>query len=672
MSSTVEASIAETGNLSRDVFATRLRLFLDRWASPLVLLLCAGLTLALYARVLGTPYFFDDAVDMPRTEATGFLGLLGPLKGYAYYRPVLFIIYKLVHTLTGGYEPHLLHALPVLSHIAAGWLLFLIVRRLTGSLWSVVPAVVFILYPFSYQAVFFICTTFEPLVVALMLATLLFWYEGRSRPSHWFMAAAVLTDVAALWTHEYAAMLLPFILAIELFLWLRKRIGRPTLWLGGPVVAELVYVSLWFTIQKPQKTVPTTSDRLWNAGVWMQDFGYPFSGETNRLAAHLSLSPSTLAILLGLVGTLIGLGLYLAARRGLLGIGLIACGAIAFLPAAYELTNEYVLNGPRLLYATAPAAATFWGLLPWLVFRNRSRWLNSRRLNLAWRVFALACIGVLLYQSVSFIQPRLRMLDRATTLVDGIIQQGRAHPNGKLLFINVPSWFAPKSQRYPLGHLGIQIEPNYVGLNGLIYVATGEHVTAASRSLAPNVSGWLYDWGPHGPPIAHAEIDQDLRQGYRLAVAELYHDGLAVREPGQLMPGKPRPASHEATFGDGTWLLSSKLERQGNLLTIDTSWYAASRLPDDAMLWFQVVDAGGKVVAEHKDYALDGMSPPRLWQVGDRVDDSRVIDLSDVKVDGPLRVRLALVSTKDGSLLPLSGAPAGMTNGDWLTLGAVQ
>jgi len=531
---------------------------------------------------------------------------------------------------------------------------------LTRSSWSFLPMVLFLLYPFSYQDLEILGTLVHTLVTVEILAVLLLWYDGRTLNSPVRLVCASLLSGVALWTHEYGVVILPLLLGLEVLLWWRSRhVSRHSLWLLPTLAFEALYIWLWFTMDKPGADHRTTSDAIHNVGMWLEGFAYPVTRQTGWLTNLLGGDPLRMVLPLGALGVIGAVAIYLARRRIWTPLLTIAIGGMVFVPAVVGLTYEYVQNSPRLLYVVAPASTVFWGLLPSLRFQRR--WLTY-----VWRGVTLALVGVVLVQSLLFIQRRMTMLEYGTQIADGIIREGEAHPNGKLLFVNVPSWFAPKTQEFPRGHLGVQIEPDYINLSTLIYAGSGLHVPADSFSLAPDVSGWRYDFQPHGQPIDHNAIDAKLRDGFTLVVVDLYHDSLAVREPGSLTPHQPDPGNVQATFGDGLEFLDSTITRDGDLVTIDTRWYVRSKLDGDYQLWTQLRDAKGNVVVERKDYALRGMSPPRLWQPGDLVEDRLVLDLSQVPNTGELSARLSLVSTANGSMLPVSGDGVA---GDWLKLG---
>ena len=641
-------------------------LFRGSAISVLAFVLSVTISFAVYRRVLGFSYFLDDAFDLTRTQQESFWALLSrPLPGYSYYRPIPFMIWKAIYLLTGRYDTTLLHLLPLAAHALSGWLLFMILWRLTRSPWSLLPMVLFLLYPFSYQALEISGTLVHTLVTAEILAVILLWYDGRllGSPARLFLGS--LLSGLALWTHEYGVVVLPLLIGIEMLIWWQqRRITRPTLWLVIPALLEALYLWLWFTMKKPGADHRTFADLIHNLGILLQDFAYPVTRQTDWLTAHLGGDPLRLVLPVGALAIAAGATMYAVRRRVWTPLVTLPLAVLVFAPAAVGLTYEYVQNSPRLLYVVAPACAVFWGLLPSLRFKRR--WLTW-----TWRATTLIFIALALIQSVQFINRRMTMLDYGTQIANGIIREGELHPNGKLLFINVPSWFAPKTQEYPRGHLGVQVEPNYIGLGRLIYAGSGVNVDAESYSLAPDVSGWRYNFQPHGPAIDHNSIDAKLRAGGTLVVVDLYHNALAVREPGSLTPNQPVPGAAQATFDGGLEYLDGTITRNGNLVTITSRWYVRTALTGDYQIWTQLRDANGNVVVERKDYALRGMSPPSLWKPGDLIEDRLVLDLSQAKVVGPLQARLGLVNTASGSMLPIVSSGDQTASNGWLDLGQV-
>jgi hypothetical protein len=184
------------------------------------------------------------------------------------------------------------------------------------------------------------------------------------------------------------------------------------------------------------------------------------------------------------------------------------------------------------------------------------------------------------------------------------------------------------------------------------------------------VSEWRYYFQPHGVAIDHDEIDARLRAGARMTVVDLLGDQIVVREPGLVLRNQPEPDNELAILGNTLRLVDTNVGRQEELLAITTSWFADQSLIGDYQIWIQTRSSDGRAHFELKDYALGGMSPPRLWQSGELIEDRRLIDFPDSDENG-LEVWIALVNTANASLLPVTSANGALTADSWVNVGSV-
>ena len=88
-------------------------------ASALVALALTGL---LYGDTLALPLFSDDLVQIPWLKAISWRELWSSPSPYGYYRPLWYTLWRLWGAITGGLRPPGLHALNVIAHFAASWL----------------------------------------------------------------------------------------------------------------------------------------------------------------------------------------------------------------------------------------------------------------------------------------------------------------------------------------------------------------------------------------------------------------------------------------------------------------------------------------------------------------------------------------------------------------------
>lgn len=622
---------------------------------PALVLLGALLgTSLIYGPTREFSFFLDDAFDLTRLEAqTAGQVLFQPASDYGYYRPVTFLIFNASYGLTGEHDTSLLRTISLLLHALSAWLLYVFVRRSIRSEWAIAGAALFLLFPFSYQTLNIIGATGHILVTFFVLLSLVLWIEGRYRAVLWLQVAAVVSAILAAWSMEFGVIALPLLLGLELYL--RRQLDVPaqgmvrTLSLLGTVaIAVGIYLLIWFGVDRADTASSGIGDVARNGAFWLQAAAYPGTRFLNLLfAGDEPLGYQTVVIVSVL---LLAVTLAIHALLGQIRIAMITIGiaGLCFLPAMVMLTHEYVVDSPRLLYVSAPAIAVFWALLGRGVFTNQ-------RLTIAWQGAVCLFVIITLVHSHSFIERRVEMFRISDSVVLAVVGGIRENPDSPVLMMNVPSWFSFHSmtdQEYPLGHLGVQGIPPYVGLDGLYYAATGDTATVESAALAPDVSGWDYAFGPHGPFVDHDHVDERLRSGYRPHIMSLENDGATIHQPGRLMEGSEAGDSYQAVFADRIALTDLDWEVIDSTLEIHTTWYVRESIEGDYQIAIEAFGADGANILEHRDYALDGMSPLRLWRPGDLVrDDARIDTGANQTVD---QVFVSLVHTEDETRLEIT------------------
>jgi hypothetical protein len=659
---------------------------LDRWASPLVLLLCAVLTYTIYGQALYFAFTFDDPLDLPRAEGRSVWSMFSSSAGYSYYRPVPFVIWKGLRALQGHYSEFTLHGLTLVAHILAAWLLYLLLRRLTGTHWGVVPAILFITYPFSYQAVFGAHTLFHPLMTALLLLALVLYYDTRTRngdlarrdgatPTASFteslprLVLSLLAAIIALWTHESGVVIFPLVVGLEVFI-VARTLGTdafrvPTPANGYPAfrvmtwwpllygVAAGVFLVVWKIVPKFPRTEPWTPDSLVpNARYFLQGVIWPVAADLNPLGARWHFDPVR-ALWPAIAGTLVLLSvLYVLGRRPWTPLVALGAAGIILVPAWLLLTWAEVADAPRLLYPAAPAIAALWGLLPALRFP----W---RPLTWGWRVLSLAALLAVTIQSVSFIGVRRDMWAQGTVLIHGIADTAAARGDRPLLFLNVPAWFAPKHPEYPVGHVGLTALPGYVGLGRSVYIHRGVQPPLESRAYYPAVNGWKYDFNAHGTPASLDDFAKLLRQVDAVYAVTMLPSGPAINEVGGIQPGGAARNPTGPRFGQGLYLTASRLHLQDNTLAADLTWDVLALPPGDYAPVLRVRDSSGRVVVEWHKYPIADIAAPRLWQPGDRVHDLPALQLPANLAPGEYTIWLDWEEHTNHTALP--GVDAGGT-----------
>jgi len=614
---------------------------LDRAVAFGVLLLCTVLTLAVYGQSLRFAFTFDDPLDLPRAEGRSVWSLFSSSEGYAYYRPIPFVLWKIAHAVQGRYSEATLHGLTLICHTLAAWFLYLLLRRLVGNYWGVVPAILFITYPFSYQAAFGAHTLFHPLMTAALLLSLLLYYDARTWPTdeataneatandatrprlaldgRWLRYRfSLLAALIGLWTHESGVIILPLIVGLELLLTVRNAPIEPSrslLRVAPYAAAAALFLLVWATVPKFDRPEGWSPDSLLpNARYFLQGVIWPVAAQLKRLGERFGFDPVGALWPAIVVTVFTVLAFSIVGRRPRTALVALGAAAIVLFPAWAILSWAYVEDAPRLLYPAAPAIAALWGLLPSLRFRQAA-------LTWGWRALSLLILLLVTVQSLSFIAVRRDMWAEGTVLVHAVADVGATHPDRPILFLNVPAWFAPKFPEYPVGHVGLTALPGYVGLGRSVYIQRGVQPPIESRGYYPDVNGWKYDFNTHGGPATLDEFAALVRRVDAVYLVEMLPTGAQIRDVGSLIPNGADRRANGPRFGDAITLTATQITFAGNDLTADLTWDVAAPIPGDVLPVLRVRDAGGQVVAEWRKYPLADIAAPRLWQVGDRVRD---------------------------------------------------
>ena len=181
-----------------------------------------------------------DADDLLRAIKYPVATLFSGVPNYQYYRPLIFTFWKLILNTWGADSAPMFHAYLIGAHLLNSVLLYALTRTLTRSRSiAAVAALLFTVYPFSYQAVTWIIAHQPPSLV-FVLAGLLVYAKARiQKPEDrnhkmvrlatgHVLAMALL--VAAMLLHESAYVSAGLIVLIEAYLLLTKRVAKISLW----------------------------------------------------------------------------------------------------------------------------------------------------------------------------------------------------------------------------------------------------------------------------------------------------------------------------------------------------------------------------------------------------------------------------------------------------------
>lgn len=165
-----------------------IRQLLSNWAA--LFLWSALLVLLTYGSAMALPFMADDFFEFPFVDRNSLFDILHTAKGLYYFHPLSFLLRKGLYLLLGFHSPLVFHLINLLLHLTNG----LMVAWLAGRLWPsrkgsdlsrswlrrYASATLFLLFPFSYEAVPWISAIVHLLVTCLILLSLICFVRFRS------------------------------------------------------------------------------------------------------------------------------------------------------------------------------------------------------------------------------------------------------------------------------------------------------------------------------------------------------------------------------------------------------------------------------------------------------------------------------------------------------------
>lgn len=610
---------------------------------------CFGLTLLTYGSALRLPFFFDDFVHIPFVDAHGLAEIWQTAGRLAYYRPLPFTIWKVMYLVVGYHSPTLQHAFNLLLHVANG----LMVGWLAGQLWAktaddesraatewlriYLSASLFLLFPFSYQAVPWVGSLAHLLVLALILLSIVSYYQMRRTDRKAWGALSLLFAFLAPFAHENGILIGPLLAAI-LFTRrdYRQKTGRYVRHVILWSIPALLWLPIWWLAPKAVSgsvNIGGAENLMQNAVYFLQGIAYPTTWLGGWTQRWTGIGDMTAVLTLGLLALVVAALVQWfgkADRRSLL--PWLWCG-IASLPAILFLKFDYVINGPRLLMLASVGAAWLWSdvLVRALFLAGITDRASARRY---WprTALLLASFTLILGQSYGFLRERMTLHDMlGTTHRQAVTLTNETNDaNRSAIFVNLPSWLVPEMATYALGHEGVQFWPDYAPTETLVAINSGQAASLfltryeAIRQEMPyyyGLSGTVPDW----PALAE--------EGGDVFMAHYSPDEVTLRPVGALSPSVPTGspvASFQETDSQGQILLADvKAIRSEQVLEVTLTWQVEVPPLDQVTVFAHIVNGEGLLVGQSDGDPLGGSFPMSQWVPGMIGQDRRFVDVPE-------------------------------------------
>ncbi|MCL4505328.1 MAG: hypothetical protein M1140_04780 [Chloroflexi bacterium] len=619
----------------------------------IAVLVCAGL--ACYGFALRLPLFWDDIFQFSWLDSVS-LGQIWtmPVTGLNYFRPLAFSLWKILRLLQGHWDGGGQHLMTLALHLVNACLLAGIVTHLAPSrkmATGLATGLLFLLFPFSFQAVVPVNSLMHPLSACLILAATLAYLLSDGRPRAPLRIISILLAGLAIFAHENGALAAAMVTLTAVCAQPRKPPKRLVADLWPYWIAMFVSLALWRSAPRAGNPLPLDAiftqleSRLQNSTYFLQAFAFPISFLAREVKSAASTPSDSIALLAVCIpGIAAWCAVALRARRVTYALWAIGWAALAALPSIAMLSFNYVLESPRLVYLASVGAAIFWAIpsAPSGGSRTADR-INRALATLV--VLASAAWGAV------YIQKRADLYDRLGSAIYQLRDASeRSEPCAQgvrrdTLLINYPAWFYVNQPEYLVGHDGITTLSADQKLDDLYRINFGK-ARRFTTAVLPDILPRDADFTGLGDVQTQDSLQTPIRAAGQVIVNTLGADGMVLRYAGCLSAeNQSAPAAYQAIIGDRLLLLHSEYRTdpaRGDLqVTLD--WHVQAPDPEDVTVFAQLIDATGRLIAQADGYPLAGASPSRLWRLGDQWRDVRTIH-----VEGGL--------PREGSYRVLAGA----------------
>ena len=238
----------------------------------------SGLAMGLYARAIGFGFMGDDPSGHFRfIEEVPWAQWFTSTPGF-FVRPMVFIVYKLLWVVFGGYVAPGYHLVLVLLHVANTLLLGVLASSLSRRpLFGWLAAGLFACFPLSHEAVAGVDALAHPLVTFWVLLALVLFERGHRIGKRGYFWAIHPVILFGLLTHENS-LVIPFLLLVLEVLYYPPKSTLPLLRRSALqyFVLPILYLLWWLQIPKGVVSAPHSfGDILKNTLPFLQVAAYP-------------------------------------------------------------------------------------------------------------------------------------------------------------------------------------------------------------------------------------------------------------------------------------------------------------------------------------------------------------------------------------------------------------
>ncbi len=602
-------------------------------------------TFVVYGGSLRLLFFYDDLQHLvwlrDQTPISVFFGNAGR----TYYRPMQFLSWKLYETFFGGDSALAYHALNLGLHALNALLVVGLARRLTDRKDRWWPAslagLIFVLFPFAYQVVPLPASLTHPLATFFVLSAVLAYDRFQARGKFRWLVAALGCSLFAFLSNE-SSILVAGLIAV--FVVTQPSPERRWRWIGAFVLLAAIYY-LWYQGQQANNS---GNVHIRNLGTLFQNGVYMLEGLSFPLLPfgdalmNWGLGDQAAVVIMTLISLAIPAALLLRVGRFRLFVFGVGWYGFCVAPAIALLSNNYLINAPRLMYLGSVGAAILWASAIEAIWDLiRLRWV--RRI-----VTVTVAIGVLLPAGV-FVRQRMDLYTLTAAPLQAVVDAAeQAQPAKRLLFVNLPAWLGPATGWYPIGHEGVLFLQKSISMDDLLIANLGRARPTAAVEFDSLATPQAYFYGIYGPKLDWEPLKAQVRAADQVYLTLYKPQAIDLLKAGGLLKSAQPSSSPVATFGEALVLENAAWSVCNDHLNVTLDWRAQQAAPENLHAFVHVLNPDGTLAAQHDSPPLLGLYPFWQWSQGDRAEDIHPIDISSLPRDQTFTLAVGLYDPSNG------------------------
>lgn len=621
---------------------------------------CTLLAAISYGSTLRMPYMADDYFHIPFLNAHSLPEIWQTAKGLYYFRPVSFTLWKIMGLALGHHDLFAQHALNLILHamngVLVGWLADRLWRDDHRPDWRRVflSATLFLLFPFSYEAVPWIGSLVHPLVTTTVLISAGGYSQWRGTGKHRWLALSLGMAGLAPFVHENGVLILPLLGVIELTRCERSRpLVNRLLSLAWWVIPLCVWYLIWHAVPSDRGgehlALNSITNMLRNSAYLVQGAGYPLTWLGGGLRDQAAINEYVAAV---------GLG----------GLALLAAAAIQWrtqadrrswlpwlwLAGSYSLVIVfldywYSSAAPRMLMLSSVGIAWLWTDV---IVRFSDRPAPRLRRSIQ-SIAAIGLTVLIVAQNYGFIRDQLRLFNLGGAATQQMIDATvAANESGRpAVFFNLPVWMAAPQTTYPIGQEGSVFLTFFERLEQAVSVHTDRPAQVTGYRVDAIRSDVPYYMGVLG---SEPDWTQLARAGGEV-FATLYATDTVRVQPVGILSETVIAANRVASFDRALVLREAAAHATPDGLQVTLLWQVTGALPADVTVFVHVLDVNGQLIAQADGDPLAGAFPLGQWPV-----DYAARDVRLMSVPHAATVRVGVYSRSSGERLTAvssTGAP---------------